>query len=230
MEANQVKEIVYSLGADLCGIASTERFTKAPEGFRPTDIYSSCKSVVVFAKRLPTEAIFATSCVPYTYINNILTNEVDKMGVELALCLEKQGVKAVPIPSDDPYEHWEPERSYGRAILSLKHAAYLAGLGVIGKNTLLVNKDYGNMIQIGAVLVNCEIDPDSLATYTGCVTGCNKCIDLCPQRALNGLTVEQEKCRPLSNYKNEKGYILKKCSLCRKVCPNCLGISDGGIV
>ena len=31
----EVKEIAYSLGADLCGIASVERFKDAPTGFHP---------------------------------------------------------------------------------------------------------------------------------------------------------------------------------------------------
>jgi epoxyqueuosine reductase len=73
------------------------------------------------------------------------------LGIDIAIELDKEGIKPVPVPSDDPYEHWEPERSYGRAILSMRHAGYLAGLGVLGKNTLLINKDFGNMIQIGAI-------------------------------------------------------------------------------
>jgi epoxyqueuosine reductase QueG len=52
IEANQVKEIAASLGADLCGIAPAERFLNAPTGFRPSDIYPDVKSVVVFAKRV----------------------------------------------------------------------------------------------------------------------------------------------------------------------------------
>ena len=31
----EVKEIAYSLGADLCGIAPVERFKDAPTGFHP---------------------------------------------------------------------------------------------------------------------------------------------------------------------------------------------------
>jgi hypothetical protein len=48
-----VKSTVLSLGADLCGIAPAHRFVNAPQGFRPTDIYEHCRSVVVFARQLP---------------------------------------------------------------------------------------------------------------------------------------------------------------------------------
>ena len=220
----RAKEIIKSLGANLYGIAPVKRFSEAPKGFHPNDIYKDCKSVIVFAKRLPAGSLFASSCIPYTYVSNMMTEEVDRLAVEFSLRLERQGIRAVPIPSDDPYEHWEKERSYGRAILSLRHAGYLSGLGVLGKNTLLMNKDYGNMIQIGAVLVGVDLEGDPTTTYESCPSDCRLCIDSCPQGALDGKTVNQQLCRPLSNYRTEKGYILKKCNLCRRTCPNCLGI------
>jgi epoxyqueuosine reductase QueG len=226
IESKDIKDIIRSLGADLCGIAPVERFNEAPKGFHPKDIYKDSKSVVVFAKRLPVESLFATSCVPYTYVNNIITQKVDDLGFEVALKLEDQEIRAVPIPSDDPYEYWEPENSYGRAILSLRHAGHLAGLGVLGKNTLLINDEFGNMIQIGAVLVPVELEGDTIATYEGCPPDCNLCMESCPVKALNGRTVNQKLCRPRSNYRTDKGYILKKCNECRKVCPNYLGIES----
>lgn len=224
VDQKKVKGLAKSLGADLCGIAPVKEFRGAPEGFRPTDIYKNCRSVVVFAKKLPSESLVASSCVPYTHVNNTLTQIVDELGIELCLMLEKRGIGAVPIPSDEPYEHWEPARSHGRAILSLRHAGYLAGLGVLGKNTLLINKGLGNMIQIGAVLVDVHLRGDPLATYEGCPPDCRLCIDSCPARALDGETVDQQLCRPLSCFRTEKGYVLKKCAVCRSICPHCTGI------
>jgi hypothetical protein len=46
---NKVKEILMNLGADICGIASADAFTKAPRRFHPRDIFAGCKSVAVFA-------------------------------------------------------------------------------------------------------------------------------------------------------------------------------------
>ena len=224
VKANEVKQVVREEGADICGIASAERFSGAPKGFQPIDIYDKCKSVVVFARKLPTEALFASNCVPYTFMSMMMTQEVDRLVISIAMKLEEMGLGAVPIPSDDPYEHWEPERSYGRAILSMKHAAQLAGLGVMGKNTLLINKDYGNMIRLGAVLVDAELEPDPVADYEACLPDCRLCLDSCPQHALDGDTVNQKLCRPLSNFMTEKGYTLTKCHVCRSICPNALGI------
>jgi epoxyqueuosine reductase QueG len=223
-DAANIKEIILSMGADLCGIAPVERFDNAPEGFKPADIYEGCMSVIVFAKGVPAGSLDIPGCIPYTYVNNILTRQVDELGISISLKLEAMGIKAVPIPSDDPYDYWEAENSYGRAIFSMRHAGYLAGLGVLGKNTLLINKDFGNMIQIGAVLVDIELEGDPLAEYEVCPPACSLCVDSCPVKALDGGTVNQKLCRPLSNYRNEKGYILKKCNYCRRVCPNRLGL------
>jgi epoxyqueuosine reductase QueG len=222
MNKIKIKNIVKDLGADLCGIASIERFQDAPSGFNPSEIYLQCKSIIVFAKRVPSGSLSAENCVPYTYVSDVITQEVDSLTAKLCLILEDLGIETIPIPSDDPSEYWEAENQYAKGILSLRHAGYLAGLGVLGKNTLLTNEKYGNMIQIGAVLVNIELESDPLVTKTIC-SECNLCIDYCPQNALDGVTVNQKLCRPLSNFINERGFVLKKCHLCRSLCPVVLG-------
>ena len=220
-----INENIKELGADLCGFAPVDRFTKAPSGFHPQDIYKECKTVIAFARIIPRSPLSATSYVPYSHFNTIVINQVDALTLKIVRMFEEIDIGCVPIPSDDPYEHWEPERAYGRAILSLRHAGYLAGLGVLGKNTLLINEKYGNMIQLGAVLVIVNLDGDNIIDYEGCITDCQICLDSCPQGALDGITVNQKACRQHSIYKTEKGYTLKRCNLCRKLCPNALGIN-----
>lgn len=51
LTSRNVKELMLSLGADLCGIASMDRFDGAPEGFHPLDVMPSCKSVISFGCR-----------------------------------------------------------------------------------------------------------------------------------------------------------------------------------
>ena len=223
-KSRKIKEIASDLGADLCGITSPDRFNGAPEGHRPLDIYPDCKSVIVFAKRVPHGSICAENCIPYTHANNVITQLVDNLGLELCRVLEDLGINTVPIPSDDPSQYWDVDKQYARGILSLRHAGYFAGLGVLGKNTLLINEKYGNMIQIGAILVDIQLESDPIANYEGCLEKCSLCIDSCPQKALNKTTVDQKLCRELSNFITERGFNLKKYHLCRTICPNCLGI------
>jgi epoxyqueuosine reductase QueG len=225
-KAEDVKALARDLGSDLCGIAPADRFEGAPQGFRPADIYSRCESVLVFARRLPRESLLAESCVAYTHVNTVVNMEVDLLALEISRRLDAEGIGAVPVPSDDPYEHWEPERLYGRGILSLRHAGELAGLGRLGRNTLLINRKLGNMIQIGAVLLAAELEGDAIAAYDVCPPDCSLCIDTCPVGALDGESVEQKLCRPLACHRNERGFIIKRCNTCRSVCPHALGLTQ----
>ena len=128
------------------------------------------------------------------------------------------------IPTDDPHLYWDNDKQECRTILSLRHVGYLANVGKLGRNNLLINKDYGSMIQIWALLTDTRFESDPLADYEVCPPNCWICLDICPQKALTGETVIQKNCRPLSNFKTEKDYMIKKCFECRKRCPRVLGI------
>ena len=222
----QIKELVLKHGADLFGIAPVGRFDGAPKGFHPSSIYSRTESVIVFAVKLPSETLFAESPIPFTHVNTLAMQRVDAITYAISTDLDRAGIKNVLIPTDDPYEYWDPDKQEGRAILSLRHAAMLAGLGKLGRNSLLINKDYGSMIQIGALLTDKKIEPDPLADYQACPPKCRICLDSCPQKALTGESVIQKLCRPISNFQTEKGYIVKKCFECRRKCPRTLGMQN----
>ncbi|HWR44228.1 hypothetical protein [Sporomusa sp.] len=226
IKADEIKGRVWDLGADLCGIASVERFADAPSGFHPTDIIKDCKSVVVVAARFPISTLSASSPAAYTFVRNRLGDKIDSITVQIASELENLGSCAIPIPSSDPYDYWDDSRRHGQGILSLKHAAVRAGLGQIGKNTLLVNDQLGNMLWLGAVLLNQELEPDALASYQTCIPDCRICVEACPANALDGVTIVQCKCRSISAKYTEGGGGVYACNLCRKICPHHKGIND----
>ena len=41
---DRIKEFILSIGADVCGVANVDRFSEAPKGFHPRDIFPDCKS------------------------------------------------------------------------------------------------------------------------------------------------------------------------------------------
>jgi epoxyqueuosine reductase QueG len=220
-----VKKIALTKGVDLFGIASVDRFDKAPKGFHPADIYPGTRSVIVFAIKIPSENLNADNPIPFTHVNTLAMQKIDLIAFDISSELDKSGIKNVLIPTDDPYLYWDEDKKEGRGILSLRHAGYLAGLGVLGKNNLLINKDYGSMIQVSALLTDSVLEPDQLANYEVCPPECRICLDNCPQKALTGETVIQKNCRPLSNHKTSKGFTIKKCFECRKRCPVVLGLT-----
>ncbi len=212
----------------MCGIATVGRFKEAPEGFKPTDIFPDAKSVIVVAKKFPEGPFLSQSPIPYTVTNDVILSEVLKITCALCCRLEQEdGVLAVPVPSE-PYEYWDEENRQGRGILSLRHAGYMAGLGALGKNTLLTNTAFGNRIVLGAALLNIAVEPDDLADDAFCSTDCQICIKNCPVGAINGKRVNQKLCRARSQGHTKKGDYLYICNNCRKLCPNGRGFNKAG--
>lgn len=223
MDSSEVKRLASGAGADLCGIAHVGRFSAAPEGFHPSDIFEGTKSVIVIAKRIPAGVFAARSRIPYTFSDAVALNEIFRISFDLALALEDRGVTAVPVPSE-PYEYWKSDTMEGRGILSLKHAGVLAGLGVMGRNNILTNNRFGNLMKLGAVLTDAVLESDPLAEYSFCSDKCGLCIRNCPSGALTSSGVEQKKCRMNSEGATEKGNPVYTCWKCRSVCPFMKGI------
>ncbi len=225
INSENVKITARKLGADLCGIASVESFVNAPEGFHPRDVLPECKSIIVIARRFLKSTLYASSTIPYTDVRNFLTREMDNLAINLSYNLESKDNRVIPINAIGPTE-WDSKTQKKRGIISLKHSAELAGLGKIGKNTLLVNDKYGNMIWLSAVITSDELKPDPVASYDPCRSDCNICLKSCPVKALDGVTIDQKKCWEYAFGTYNGGGWRIKCFLCRKLCPNCLKFED----
>ena len=141
------------------------RFADAPKGFGPYDIYPDYRSVVVFASPFPLSTLQAKTNTPYTLVRNKMVDKVDWISSNASSELETESVVSLPIPSAEPYDYGHAGRTHGRGIMSLKHAAVLAGLGVLGKNTLLMNETFGNMLWLGAVPVSIDSEPQPLGFF-----------------------------------------------------------------
>jgi epoxyqueuosine reductase QueG len=221
----QIKRIILDHGADLCGIAGIERFAQTPDGFRPSDIYEDCKSVIVFAKRLAKGLAYVNPRIVYNHANDISKNAVDAITNTSSLAIEQLGCVTVPLPCDGPYDYWEKDSFTGKGLLSMRHAAVLAGLGSLGKNTLLINRRFGNFLTLGAILTDLELKSDPLSEEM-CIENCRLCIDNCPTGALDTKTVNQKLCRPHTYSTNDRGFDVVACNKCRIICPRKFGMDE----
>jgi epoxyqueuosine reductase QueG len=221
--SGKVKKYARSIGADLAGIASADRFEAAPAGHRPADILNGARSVVVCAMRLP-ESVLEGPATSYQSTMDAIHRRLDELAVKMALYIEESGGKAIPVPSDEPYRHWETDRSYGRGDLSHKHAAQAAGLGKLGLNSMLVTPQYGNRVHLVSVVTDIALDPDPLLQWEPCPPGCARCIRACP--IIDGPSVDQAKCRPVVMQRLPKGAVIEACWACRKACPARVKLAD----
>ena len=155
MTNKEIKKLCRSFGADLVGVASVERFVNAPKGYHPTDVMPTAKSVISLGMVLPKD-ILEQDIRTYTDIRNEAVKKMDKVAADVAAELKGLKYKAVSIVSLSG----KFVDGHFRSRVSLKHAAELAGLGVIARNYLLTNNKYGNLLWITAVVTSLELEPD----------------------------------------------------------------------
>lgn len=216
----EIKAVALKMGADLVGIASMERFTGAPSGFRPVDVMPQAKTVVVMAKKMPAQLVNGNLATAYTNTFHVLLRRLDDIACDLAVFLEEKGGRAIPIPADDPYTYWDEKNSHGMGDLSHKHAAKAAGLGILGKNSLLITPQYGNQVYLVSVITDLDLEPDPLIDDELCPQKCRICLDACPSGALKEeQVVVQKLCREIVGKTLLKGHWVYACWECRRVCP-----------
>lgn len=218
-----IRNVILSLGADVCGFANISRFRDSPAGFNPIDIYSECRSVISFGIALPRGLSKVPPRLIYKHYNSFCIPEVDRIAFKASKQIERDYCcLAIPMPSDDPYEYWDEENLKGRGILSMKHIGVAAGLGVIGKSALLLNEKYGSLLTLGAILTNLELESDPISKNI-CLEKCKKCVINCPAGAISNGTVNQKLCRTYTYGKNKRGFDIINCNNCRTICPMCYG-------
>src|SRR5574344_2510602 len=93
----EIRNIVLSAVADVCGFANVDRFESAPRGFAPTDVYKDCRSVLVLGVALPKGMSQVAPQLIYNYFNGNIVTVVDDILLRLAKRIEKNyGGFAVP--------------------------------------------------------------------------------------------------------------------------------------
>ncbi|MFD1314492.1 tRNA epoxyqueuosine(34) reductase QueG [Namhaeicola litoreus] len=104
-----------------------------------------------------------------------------------------------------------------------------AGLGWIGKNTLLINKNRGSFYFLAELVLDVELEYDPPFKTDHCGT-CTKCIDACPTEAiLPGKVLDGSKCISYftielkeeipTSMKGKLNDWIFGCDICQDVCP-----------
>ncbi len=102
-----------------------------------------------------------------------------------------------------------------------------SGLGWIGKNTLLLNKQAGSFFFLAELIIDLELTPDGpIANYCGT---CTRCIDACPTDAITPFEVDGSKCISYftielrdaipTEMKGKFDNWMFGCDICQEVCP-----------
>ena len=104
-----------------------------------------------------------------------------------------------------------------------------AGLGWIGRNSMLISRSAGSFVFIGEIILNLELEYMQIPESDFCGS-CNRCIEACPTGAiLDTRTLDSERCISYQTIEN-RGEITAElegklsgrmfgCDICQDVCP-----------
>jgi epoxyqueuosine reductase len=154
---------------------------------------------------------------------DVINSRLDQVTSRLGGLLQREGYSAFPVPASKRVDN---DRLC--AIFPHKLSAHLAGLGWIGKNSLLITPDMGPRVRWGTVLTDAPLGTTGQTMEERC-GDCLACVDICPVRAFTGRVFRPEeprsarfdarKCdRYFSNMKAQDAETAV-CGLCLSVCP-----------
>lgn len=113
-----------------------------------------------------------------------------------------------------------------------RYIAYLAGVGFVGRNNMIITKKYGSYVFLGEIITNLEIECEDqrdfkkIADYEEC-GACTKCLGECPTKSINKNRCNPNICLSYLTQKKEltsqeikmlKGNIFG-CDFCQLKCP-----------
>ncbi len=105
-----------------------------------------------------------------------------------------------------------------------------AGLGWIGKNSMLISPKHGSFVFIGSILIDIELEYNTLEINNFC-GDCSRCIKACPtnaivepkvidsRRCISYLTIEYKGNEIPKKFKDKFQNRVFGCDICQDVCP-----------
>jgi len=180
MHEDDIRQILKKAGADLVGFSSCKEYF--PE-------YTSAVTIGVSALKI------------YKLQR---TDTVQAMNETMDFL----NLHARQIFAEEGYGSWgalfsQEEFPRVHDLVPHRELAIKAGLGILGKNYLLVTPEYGPRVQLTTVLTTMPLYPDSPLDFDPCNT-CNICVEECPNNALK-------------DYFHEE--LCTECYTCVLVCP-----------
>lgn len=127
-------------------------------------------------------------------------------------------------------------------VLEREHAAR-AGIGWVGKHTLVLHPGHGSWFVLGCILTNLELRPPEPVAFADHCGTCTRCIDACPTQAIaaspgvgGARSIDARRCISYLTIEH-RGVIAPElhagigqrvfgCDVCQEVCPHNLTSAD----
>ena len=188
-DENFMEEIKKKMELELLGVVPIE--TSSPKKLKEQAyaLLPSARFVLVLGKEILKEVLTLVQpssetgeanpgdllITHFDYLNGRLTRAANN----IAEIFRKDGYLSLPLPA----RRLPLNQKTITSIFSYKHAAELAGLGVIGRHSLLISRRYGPRVRLTCLLTEAPLQASSSERENYCLN-CDACIRMCPAQAL----------------------------------------------
>lgn len=212
---SSLKRFCQDLGIDLFGVADIDKIKK---GFLLSqNLLGRFDKAISLGLRLSGSILEEIEDAPtrlYFHHYRTVNFFLDQAALKLCNYIQKKGFLALPIPASQILD-WQNQKAH----LSHKTIGYLAGLGWIGRNNLLVNKNLGSQFRLASILTNTPLKTDKpIRKDCG---DCRLCVKICPSEAIkeNPTEFDHMKCfAKLKEFQKQRLVDQYICGICVKAC------------
>jgi len=211
----ELKKFSQEQGADLFGVADIRNIKK--DFLLSQNLLEKFDQAICLGIRLSGSILEEIENAPtrlyfhhYRTVNALL----DQIALKAANYIQNKGYLALPIPASQILD-WQNQKAH----LSHKKIGYLAGLGWIGRNNLLVNKKFGNQMRLVSILTNAPLKTDK-PVKANC-GDCYACVAFCPAGAIKKTPSEFDHIRCFEKLKEfQKSRLVDQfiCGICVRAC------------
>lgn len=182
----QMRKIVEGENIPVFGVGPVCAMANEKPGHRPEDLLPGAQSLICFGLLVPSQVYHMPNYRVETVwrSQNLYYCRLDMLSIRFTLLLEEKGEKAAPAFGCMPLGMNEKGVIVG--FLNQIRMGEVTGIGVIGKNGLLINSLFGSRLMFGGVLTIAELPEIRYPEINkpGCPPDCQICVDACPVDAL----------------------------------------------
>ena len=174
----KIKKFCLNWGADLFGTADV---SSLKDGFAVSvKAAKDLNTAISLGVRVSSGVLSEIENQPtklYFHHYRVVNMFLDQLAMRLSNFIQNSGSQALPIPASIIVD-WQRQTAH----LSHKHIGYLAGMGWIGRNNLLVNRALGSQFRLITVLTDMPLKYDK-PEKEDC-GNCRACVVVCPVKAI----------------------------------------------
>lgn len=220
-----VQDCLSELDVDVVGIALLRDLKETRLEKTALHLLPEASSIVVCAMEIYPEVLDRTRPKGTTGVASLndllvrhqefLNGQLTQAAHDVAKVSRGNGLKALPLSAAG----CPLDTRFLKAVFSYKHAGQTAGLGYIGRSSLLLTQRFGPRVRLSCCLTEAvlePLEPREMGMVNAC-EGCDVCINNCPAKALGPPQAEEPYAInkfACSSFRSAGG-----CSECMRLCP-----------